>query len=80
MMPEQFHAAVASYTATSPDMDGEGFNGYMEVDATFIVRDLDQFGKLWKDSYQYPSDRSRWYWLVKSGVDNFLDEEKQNGT
>lgn len=71
LMPEQFQCAVDSYTATSPDVKNEGFNGYMEVRATFQVRDLVLFSDLWKKSYVYPSDRSAWYAFIKNGIDKF---------
>ena len=65
MMPEELQRAVVNYTATSPDMDGEGFNGYMEVKATFSIKDLEAFNDLWKKSYIYPSDRAEWYAFIK---------------
>ena len=63
-----------SYEATAPDMPGEGFNGYMEVNATFVLRDLQEFGKLWDDSRVYPSDRVEWYHGIKRGLDKWDKE------
>ena len=68
LQPEQFSNAISSYTATPPDMNGEGFNGYMEVNATFEIKDLTRFSKLWDDAYVFPSDRSKWYHLIKSSM------------
>jgi hypothetical protein len=73
-MPEEFARAVDSYTATAPDMQGEGFNGYMEVKATFYVKELKAFTDLWHKSYVYPSDRATWYHVIKNGIDKFKDE------
>jgi hypothetical protein len=74
LMPDRFHQAVVSYQATSPDMTHEGVNGYMEVEATFVLRDLHEFGKLWADSMVYPSDRSAWYWGIKRGLEKWNEE------
>lgn len=65
LLPEELNRAVTSFTATAPDMNGEGFNGYMEVKATFVIKDLEAFNDLWKKSYIYPSDRSEWYSFIK---------------
>ncbi len=74
MMPKKFQQAIQSYSATAPDVENEGFNGYMETNVTFIVKDLDMFSALWKESYVYPSDRQRWYHMICNGIDNFKDE------
>jgi len=66
--PEQFSKAVVNYESTSPDMNGEGFNGYMEVKVKFTIKDLDAFNTLWKHSYIFPSDRTKWYHTVKQGM------------
>lgn len=71
MMPERFQRAVNSYTCTAPDVEREGFIGYMEVRAEFDIKDLDGFTKLWNDAYVYPSDRAQWYHFIKSGVEKF---------
>lgn len=71
MMPEKFQRAVSSYTCTAPDVDAEGFNGYMEVKAIFNIKDLDAFNKLWHDAYVYPSERSQWYHFIARGIDKF---------
>lgn len=68
LQPELFHRAVSKYEATSPDMQGEGFNGYMEVKATFYIKNLAEFNNLWEKSYKLPSDRCDWYHKVKSAT------------
>lgn len=68
IMPELMERAITDYTATSPDIQGEGFNGYMDVRATFTIRDIDAFTELWNKSYVYPSDRAEWYKFVKDNV------------
>ena len=68
LLPEKFSKAVSSFEATSPDMDGEGFSGYMEVKVKFVIKDLDAFNTLWKESYVFPSDRTKWYHTIKSGM------------
>ena len=68
LQPEQFTRSISSYAATPPDMASEGFNGYMEVNATFDIKNLTEFTKLWNDSYVFPSDRSKWYSLVKNSM------------
>ncbi len=74
MMPKRMQQAVTSYQSTSPDVEGEEFNGYMETKVTFVVQDLDKFTKLWHDSYVYPSDRQQWYQMIRSGIDNWKEE------
>lgn len=66
LRPEEMQNAVHSYSATAPDIQHEGFNGYMETKVTFEIKDLEQFSKLYKSSYTYPSDRAKWYYKVKS--------------
>lgn len=68
LQPELFYRAVTKYEATSPDMNGEGFNGYMEVKATFYVKNLASFNDLWEKSYKLPSDRCKWYHTVKNAT------------
>lgn len=73
-MPEAFQRCIHSYKATAPDVQNEGFNGYMETEVTFQVSDLEAFGTLWRDSMVYPSDRQRWYQMIKTGIDKFNEE------
>lgn len=68
LQPEKFSRAIQSYTASAPDMASEGFNGYMEVNASFDIKDLTEFTKIWDDAYVFPSDRSKWYHLIKSSM------------
>jgi len=65
MATEKFYEAVSSFTSTSPDINGEGFNGYMEIRATFNVKDIEKFGKLYNGSYLYPTDKCEWYWKIR---------------
>lgn len=74
LMPDRFHRAVVSYQSTSPDMEHEGVSGYMEVNVTFTLRDLQEFGKLWDDSRVYPADRAEWYHGIKRGLDKWNKE------
>lgn len=67
LRPEEFEQAVHSYTATAPDVQHEGFAGYMETKVSFEIKDLERFSKLYSSSYTYPSDRSAWYYKVKNG-------------
>ena len=66
LRPEEMQRAVYSYTATAPDVQNEGFTGYMETKVTFEIKDLEQFSKLYKSAYAYPSNRSKWYYMVKN--------------
>jgi hypothetical protein len=68
MMPEQLYKAVSKYVAFPPDMPAEGMIGYMETYVEFDVKSLDEFTKLWNESYKLPSDRTDWYHRVKSGM------------
>lgn len=68
--PEKFQKAIASYTSTAPDFEGEGFNGYMEVEVEFEIRDLEAFAQLYHASYKLPSDRAQWYHNIKNGAFN----------
>ena len=68
LMPELLQRATTSYTSTSPDMKNEEFLGYMEIKATFVVRDLEAFNELWNKSYVYPSERADWYHFIKTNV------------
>lgn len=74
LQPEDFNNCVNSYTATSPEMQYEGMAGYMEVNATFDIKDLSRFAKLWDASYSYPSNRSKWYHTVKNAI-NICNKE-----
>ena len=66
MLPELFQRAVSKYTATAPDVEHEGFTGYMETKVTFELRDLEQFNVLWQKSYVFPSDRAQWYHFIRN--------------
>lgn len=66
LMPEKFYGAVYSYEASPPNMDHEGMAGYMEVEATFHIKDLQAFTEMWYNAYKFPSERSEWYHKIKS--------------
>lgn len=66
-MPERFSRAVRKYNASAPDIEHEGFNGYMETHVEFEIKDLDEFNSLWKDAAKVPTDRTEWYWKVRNG-------------
>lgn len=66
LMPEKFYQAVSSYEVSPSNMDHEGMSGYMEVEATFYVKDLRVFTDIWYNAYKYPSERTEWYHKVKS--------------
>lgn len=68
LRPEELQNAVNSYTASAPDVQNEGFTGYMETKVTFHVKDLEKFSALYKSAYVYPSDRTAWYFKVKRGL------------
>jgi hypothetical protein len=61
--PEALRDAVASYSATSPNMEHEGMNGYMETVVDFKVKNLMSFSKLYEEAIQ--SNSSEWYHEVK---------------
>lgn len=75
LMPELLQRAVVSYTSTAPDYENEGFNGYMEIKVTFMLRDLDEFNVLWNESRVYPSDRADWYDFIRNNVSKCMRNE-----
>lgn len=68
LMPDKFCNAIQNYSATAPDMAHEGMNGYMEVEASFYIKDLRAFTDLWYDAYKFPSDRASWYHDLKNAA------------
>lgn len=68
MQAEEFQQAVLKYHATAPDISSEGMSGYMETKVEFEVLSLSRFAKLYEHSRVYPSDRAKWYSMVKNGV------------
>lgn len=68
LQPEKFQACVTSYSASSPNIDMEGMNGYMETNVVFEVKDLKKFADLFESSYTFPSDRCKWYESIKAGI------------
>lgn len=65
--PKEFSDCVRSFTSSSPDIANEGFNGYMETKVTFNVVDVVAFAALHQKSYVMPSDRTKWYHIVRDG-------------
>ena len=65
MQPAKLQRAIHEYTSSCPDVDNEGFNGYMEIVVKFKVKDLKAFTDLYESSYKLPSDRCAWYHEVK---------------
>ena len=66
--PKEFSRAVYSYSASAPDMDGEGLTGCMETDVEFVVLNIELFAKLLVDAQGRSTvNRSNWYGLVRSG-------------
>lgn len=74
LRPEEMENAVHSYSATTPNVHAEGFNGYIETNVTFMIKDLEAFSKLYKSAYVYPSDRTKWYYKIKNGFMECDDE------
>lgn len=75
LRPEELQHAVYEYTANAPDVEHEGFNGYMETKVVFKIKDLERFTNLYKSSYVYPSDRAKWYSMVKNGMMGNMNEQ-----
>lgn len=71
LQPEKFQNAITSYTASSPDVANEGFNGYMEVTVEFCIKDLAKFTALYDESRVFPSDRAAWYNVIRSSMIRF---------
>ena len=51
----EFADAVESFTCNRPDFKGEGFNGYIEVDLSINIRNLQTFSKIWYEWYSSPN-------------------------
>lgn len=57
-----FTRAIRQFSITkSPDFHGEGFNGYVEVSAEFIIGDLQVFSKLWNEWYNLPDNQRTFF-------------------
>jgi hypothetical protein len=67
MVPAKFQRAITKFSSTAPDVDNEGFTGYMEVDVVFDIKDIQAFTELFQDSYVFPSDRVEFYHKLKNG-------------
>lgn len=61
LLPRLMERAVYRYEATTPDVQNEGMNGYVEVEVTFFIKDLKAFTELWEQAYVPPSKRPEWY-------------------
>ena len=68
LRPEELQHAVTSYSATTPDVEHEGFNGYIETKVTFFIKDLERFTQLYNSAYVFPSERTEWYHMIKRGL------------
>ena len=53
---DKFADAVEMFTCGRPDLGSEGFNGYIEVEVIFTIRNLETFSKIW---YAWYSDANR---------------------
>ena len=65
---EEFQRAVLKYQATAPDVSSDGMAGYMETKVEFEVLSLSRFAKLYENSRVYPTDRAKWYSMIRNGV------------
>lgn len=68
LQPEEFSKAVIHFTSSSPNVEHEGMNGYMETVVKFEVKSLMDFSKIYEKSYTFPSDRPEWYRKVRDGM------------
>jgi len=68
LQPELCQRAFTRYNSTTPDVDCEGMRGYISVTVEFEIKDLEEFSKLFESSYVYPTNRSRWYHMIRSGI------------
>ena len=68
LQPEEFSKAVTKFTSSSPNIEHEGMNGYMETVVKFEVKSLADFSKLYERSYTFPTDRTKWYYTVRNGM------------
>jgi hypothetical protein len=62
----KFQQAIQKFTSSAPNFDGEGFNGYIEVEVIFYIKDLKLFSEIYEAGYVYPSERSKWYNAIKN--------------
>lgn len=62
--PIKFEDSVISYTSSSPNLDSEGFNGYMQIKCEFKIKDLVKFSELWESYYKF-NQRSEFYGFIR---------------
>ena len=66
LQPEEFSKAVTKFTSSSPNIEHEGMNGYMETVVKIEVRSLANFSNLY-DKTLVCSNPS-WYRSVRDGL------------
>lgn len=64
---KEVNSCIHRIEFTSPDMEGEGFSGYMETSVKFLVNDLTLFAKLRKEAYDFCFSKDGWYEIIKNG-------------
>ena len=65
MSPVDFQRAVHSYNATTPNIEHEGMDGYIETVVTFHIKDLELFTSLYVKCSNITPE---WYNMVKYGL------------
>lgn len=60
----EFADAVEMFTCSRPNFGAEGFNGYIEVEVIFTIRNLQTFSKIWYEWYDAPN-RDKIYTIAK---------------
>lgn len=64
-------AAVNKVEYTSPDLKGEGFNGYISTDVVFHITDLEKFTKLYYKWFELDQViKDRFYKLASTNNEN----------
>lgn len=54
---ELFTQAINKMEMGAPNFAHEGVNGYIDVKATFYIRDLSQFSRLWNSWYSLSDNK-----------------------
>ena len=55
MQGKDFADAIESFSCNRPNLEAEGFNGYIEVEVIFNIRNLQTFSKIWHSWYASPN-------------------------
>lgn len=66
LQPEEFSKAVTKFTSSSPNIEHEGMNGYMETVVKFEVKSLAVFSDLYDRTLVYSNPS--WYKSVRDGL------------